>query len=76
MPKVLNIQETVARSKAEGLPVSEYTLRRLIRSNAIPFRQVGRTYLIYWPNLVAYLTGGHAPQEDSTPSGQIRRLEV
>ncbi len=78
MPQVLNIQETVARSKAEGLPVSEYTLRRLIRSKAIPFRQVGRTYLIYWPNLVTYLTGEDAPQEDAPAggSGRIRRLEV
>jgi hypothetical protein len=77
MPNVLNIQETVARSKLEGFPISEYTLRRLIRSKMIPYRQVGRTYLIYWPNVVQYLTGAPAPTDiTAAGSSTIRRIEV
>ncbi len=36
MSDVLTIREAVRRSKDEGVPVSEYTLRRWVRSE--PFR--------------------------------------
>lgn len=75
MPQLLNIQETIARSRSEGLPVSEYTLRRLIRGNKIPYRRIGRTYMIYWPNLVEYLTGSDIATQEEATSGTIRRIE-
>lgn len=49
---ILNIKEAVARAKAEGMNISEYTLRRIIRSGQLPCRIVGRTYLISWANLM------------------------
>lgn len=55
MADVLTIRETVQRAKADGLPVSEYTLRRWIRSGALPVRKVGAKALVFYPNLVQYL---------------------
>lgn len=53
--EILNIQETLARAERNGFPISEYTLRRALRSGAIPCRIVGRTYLIAWSNFVKWL---------------------
>lgn len=52
---ILTIQETVERSRQKGMPISEYTLRRALRSGAIPCRLVGRKYLIAWPNVERWL---------------------
>lgn len=81
MPQLLTIHETVARSKEAGLPVSEYTLRRLLRTGAIPHRQVGGKYLIFWPNVERYLTcsdgtADPAPDENTLQASGIRRIEV
>lgn len=56
MPDVLTVREAALRSKSEGMPVSEYTLRRIVKNGKIPVRQVGSKVLIYYPNLVRYLT--------------------
>ena len=56
MPDVLTVREAAQRCKVEGLPVSEYTLRRWGRSGVIPTRQAGTKALIYWPRLVEFLT--------------------
>lgn len=56
MADVLTVREAVSRSKAEGMPVSEYTLRRIIKNGLVPVRQVGQKTLLYYPNLVRYLT--------------------
>lgn len=55
MPNVITIREAVRRSKADGLPVSEYTLRQWVRTGAIPVRKAGAKLLIFYPNLVRYL---------------------
>lgn len=78
MPEVLTVREAVQRSKADGMPVSEYTLRRIIKSGGIPVRQVGSKVLIYYPNLVRYLTcedGGDNVAATVIPSG-IRRVDL
>lgn len=78
MPDVVTIREAVQRSKAEGMPVSEYTLRRIIRCGGVPVRQVGSKVLLYYPNLVRYLTcedGGDNVAATVIPSG-IRRVEL
>ena len=41
MPNVVTVREAVQRAKADGLPVTEYTLRRWIKTGAIPVRNVG-----------------------------------
>ena len=55
MPNVLTIREAVQRAKAEGMPVSEYSLRQWVRTGAIPARKVGQKALLFYPNLVRYL---------------------
>lgn len=55
MPNVLTIREAVQRSKSDGMPVSEYTLRHWVKSGAIPVRKVGQKVLLYYPNLLRYL---------------------
>lgn len=56
MGDVGSIRETAQRARAEGLPVSEYALRRWVKTGAIPTRQAGTKTLIYFPRLVEFLT--------------------
>ena len=55
MPNVVTVREAVQRAKADGLPVTEYTLRRWIKTGAIPVRSVGSESLLFYPNLVRFL---------------------
>lgn len=55
MGNVVTIRGAVARAKADGLPVSEYTLRGWIKAGHIPVRHAGCKQLLYYPNLVRYL---------------------
>ena len=55
MADVMTIRAAVARAKAEGLPVSEYTLRGWIKSGQIKVRYAGSKTLLFYPNLVRYL---------------------
>ena len=55
MPNVVTVREAVQRAKADGLPVTEYTLRRWIKTGAIPVRSVGSKALLFYPNLTAFL---------------------
>lgn len=55
MRDVLTIREAVQRAKAEGMPISEYTLRLWVRTGEIPVRKVGQKALLYYPNLIRYL---------------------
>lgn len=75
---VVSVREAVQRSKSEGMPISEYTLRRVIKSGEIPVRQVGTKVLLYYPNLVRYLTcEDSCDNQPATviPSG-IRRVDL
>lgn len=81
MPKkqILNIQDTVKRSREQGMPLSEYCLRRAIRSGAIPCRRVGRTYLICWSNVERWLLcedGADNAKPVLVQSGGIRKLDA
>ena len=55
MPDVVTVREAVQRAKDDGLPVSEYTLRRWLKSGAIPTRKIGQKVLLFYPNLVKFL---------------------
>lgn len=55
MPDIVTIREAVQRAKADGLPVSEYTLRQWVRTGAVPARKAGTKMLLFYPNLVRYL---------------------
>ena len=64
MQQIITIREAVARAAADQLPVSEYTLRKWIKAKEIPVRMAGTKMLIYYPNLVRYLTCGERSAEN------------
>lgn len=66
MGNILTIRETVARAKADGLPVSEYTLRGWIKAGCVPAVYAGTRALVYYPNLVRYLRCEDG--KDATPA--------
>ena len=55
MADMLTIRQAVDRARQEGIPVSEYTLRRWVKSGEVPVRTAGSKQLLYYPNLVRYL---------------------
>lgn len=79
MPSVMTIREAVQRSKEDGMPVSEYTLRQWVKSGAIPVRKVGQKALLFYPNLIKYLQCENSeptpPTAVETIPG-IRRIEI
>lgn len=56
MRDILTVRETVERAKTDGLPVSEFSLRRWIKTGQLPVRMCGRKSLVYYPALVAFIT--------------------
>lgn len=79
MPNVLTIREAVQRAKADGLPVSEYTLRQWVKTGAIPTRKVGKKALLFYPNLVKYVQcedGGDNRPAPLVISPGIRRVDL
>lgn len=76
--QILTIRETVARCKESGYPVSAYTLRRAIKSGAIPCRCIGRTYLIAWQNVLDWLlcVDGQDNQPTQPEATGIRRVAL
>jgi len=79
MPNVVTVREAVQRAKADGLPVTEYTLRRWIKTGAIPVRNVGSKALLFYPNLVRFLQcedgADNVPVTVGTAQG-IRRVDA
>ncbi len=53
---ILKIRDAVIRARANGMDISEYTLRRAIHSGKLPCRIIGKTYLISWQNLIKWVT--------------------
>lgn len=74
MPDVVTIREAVQRSKADGIPVSEYTLRQWVRTGEIPTRKVGQKALLFYPNLVRYLQCETPATVGAAPG--IRRVDM
>ena len=79
MPNICTIREAVQRSKADGMPVSEYTLRQWVRNGAIPVRKVGQKVLLFYPNLIKYLQcedgKDNQPATVAATPG-VRRVEI
>ena len=73
------IPKLAQRAKAEGLPVSEYTIRRLIRQGILPARYIGVKAVASYSALVRYFSC--ADGCDNTPAAAatglgIRRVEL
>ena len=74
---VVTIREAVQRAKADGLPVSEYTLRHWVRIGAVPTRKVGQKALLFYPNLVRFLQcEDGADNAPTTVASGIRRVDL
>lgn len=56
--QTLTIHETVVRLREDGIPIAEYALRRFVKTAAIPSVKCGRKFLLYYPNVVRFLTQG------------------
>lgn len=56
MADILTIRQTRERAKADGLTVSETALRHWVKTGEIPSRMSGRTALLYYPNVVKFIT--------------------
>ncbi len=79
MPDILTVRESSRRAKAEGIPLSEYTIRAWIREGKIPVRKVGRKFLVHYPNLIRFVQCAdgcdNAPATVADAPG-IRRISV
>ena len=79
MPNMVTIRQAVEQLKADGLPLSEYALRLLVKRGAIPVRYAGQKALIYYPNVISYIqcTDGcdNAPSTVAAAPG-IRRVDL
>lgn len=73
------VPKLAQRAKTEGLPISEYTIRRLIKTGAIPARYIGPKPVASYAALVRYFSCedgcDNAPATTVTSSG-IRRIDV
>lgn len=59
---VLTINEAVARSKLEGVPIPETALRRWVRNGDIHAVYTGKKALLYWPAVKKFLCGSETTQ--------------
>lgn len=79
MAEMMKTRPCVKRANSEGFEISEYALRKLIHTGAIPVRKTGRDYLIYYPNLIRYLKcedgGDNQPATVAAAPG-IRRVDL
>lgn len=50
------VPKLAQRAKADGLPASEYTIRRLIKTGAIPARYIGPKPVASYSALVRYFS--------------------
>lgn len=73
------IPKLAQKARADGLPVSAYTIRRLIREGILPARYIGQKAVASYSALVRYLSCAdgcdNAPATVISGSG-IRRIDA
>lgn len=72
------IPKTAQRCKDENLGITAWNLREWCKSGALKHIRCGTKFLIYWPNLIAFLEEGMPTAEPETaapPFGAMRRIE-
>ncbi len=74
MKEYQNVRETLESAQELGIPMSEYTLRRALKSGQIPCRIVGRTYFISWTNFMRWLSCEDGV--DNPPPAPPAKMEV
>ncbi len=73
------IPKLAQRAKADGLPISEYTIRRLIRQGALPARYIGPKAVASYSALVRYFSCADGCDNTPATAGTgfgIRRVEL
>ena len=77
MTNICTVREAVQRAKDDHIPISEYALRQMIKTGAVPVRLVGKKALLYYPTLVRHLQcvdgGDVCIKNEDTPNG-IRKV--
>lgn len=77
-PDINTVPKLAKRAKADGLPISEYTIRRLIKTGALPARYIGPKPVASYSALVRYFScedGCDNPATVISATG-IRRIDV
>lgn len=73
------VPQHAKRAKAEGIPISEYTIRRLIKQGIIPARYIGNKPVFSYSALLRYLSCEDGSDNNTTtvvPLGGIRRIDL
>lgn len=66
------------RAKADGIPISEYSIRRLVRLGLIPVRYIGPKAIFRYSDLIRYLNcedGCDNAPATATAAPGIRRID-
>ncbi len=63
-----SISETHRRLLAEGHHVSQNALRAWVRQGILPAARIGRTCLLFYPNVIKLLHEGTGPSPDTSGS--------
>ncbi len=70
------ITKTAERCKAEGIGLSYHQLWSLCKEGRLKNIPMGRSRLIYWPNLIAFLeSGGESGSTERSPALEVVRKE-
>ena len=73
------VPQHTKRAKAEGIPISEYTIRRLIKQGIIPARYIGPKPVFSYAALLRYLScedGADNIPGTMVTLGGIRRIDL
>ena len=78
MPDIDTIPRLAKRAKVEGLPISEYTIRRLIKQGTIPARYIGKKPVVSYAALIRYFSCEDGSDNQPAPVAAapgLRRVE-
>lgn len=73
---MLTIAKTAERCKADGIPLSEKSLRRFVKDASLPSTHTGKKALIYFPNVLEFVKRGNNHCEQQKPVENIRPIKV
>lgn len=68
--EVLTVRQTVARLNQDGLPISEYAVRLLVKQGKLPARFVGQKALLFYPRVLMYFQCADGADNTLPKAGQ------
>ena len=79
IPDINTVPKLAKRARADGLPISEYTIRKLIKSGVLPARYIGPKPIASYSALIRYFSCmdgcDNAPVNTMSGPG-IRRIDA